>query len=111
MVLEECASSRQNVLSVLLRLERISVNMSQLEAKVDSAVASHGACALQNGGEPSSSAAPPPEQPTVEQAPSTAASVRSDFVEEINAAVPAGSSGQQQQPESRAGMTGRGSVS
>lgn len=77
--------------------------MSQLEAKVDSAVASHGMQALRDAanGEAGAAAAQLVD-PAVEAAPSVAASVRSDYVEEIDAHVHA----QAQQLPGRDSSTG-----
>ena len=70
------------------RLRRISINMSLLEAKVDSAVASQNASALPVAGEqPSASGSGPQLQQLVEQPLSKAPSV-SDGMEEIDVGTP-----------------------
>jgi hypothetical protein len=82
--------------------------MSQLEAKVDSAVASHGAPALRDAPEGAAAAHAPAGQagaePMVESAPSLAPSVRSDTMEEIDVAA----SAHAQQRDSRASASGSG---
>ena len=77
--------------------------MSQLEAKVDSAVASHGTQALRDAADGEARAASAHSSDSaVEAPPSLAASVRSEYVEEIDVA---GRAQAQQKPD-RAGSTG-----
>ncbi|CAL8471596.1 g11138 [Coccomyxa elongata] len=85
---EVAALCERKVHDVDRRLRRISINMSLLEAKVDSAVASQNAAALPDTGEqPSASASDSQLQQVVEQPLSTAPSV-SDGMEEIDVGTP-----------------------